>query len=247
MKDVKVKKKKKLYEGKAKIVHETDNEEYYIQEFKDDATAGDGAKKGKIKSKGSVNNQVSAQLFTYLESYHVPTHFVSMPSVNTMVIKKLEMIPIEVVMRNVATGSLVKRYGVEEGQELDAPILEFYLKDDANHDPMINEHHIVSFGHADAEEVKQIASYAKKVNAVLRAFFERRDLILVDFKLEFGRGKNGRITLGDEISPDTCRFWDAETGKKLDKDRFRQDLGGVEEAYEEVRSRIMNEPAAVEA
>lgn len=247
MKEVSVKKKKKLYEGKAKIIHETDNEEYYIQEFKDDATAGDGEKKGKIKSKGSINNQISAQLFTYLESYHVPTHFVNMQSKNTMVIKKLDMIPVEVVMRNVATGSLVKRYGVEEGQKLDAPILEFFLKDDVAHDPMINEHHIISFGHANADEIKQISRYAKKINAVLKTFFERRDLILVDFKLEFGRGKAGKITLGDEISPDTCRFWDAETGKKLDKDRFRQDLGGVEEAYEEVRNRIMNAPAGVEA
>ncbi len=152
MKDAK--KKNKLYEGKAKIVYYTDNEDIYIQEFKDDATAGDGAKKGKIKSKGIVNNQVSGHLFTYLESYHVPTHFVKALSDRSMFIKKLEMIPIEVVMRNIATGSLVKRYGVEEGNELEQPILEYYLKDDAKHDPMINEDHILSFGHADAEELK---------------------------------------------------------------------------------------------
>lgn len=233
------KKKNKLYEGKAKIVYETDNEDIYIQEFKDDATAGDGAKKGKIKSKGIVNNQVSGHLFTYLENYHVPTHFVKALSDRTMFIKKLEMIPIEVVMRNIATGSLVKRYGVEEGKELEQPILEYYLKDDAKHDPMINEDHILSFGHADAEELKQIQRLTKKINAVLKSFFYRRNMLLVDFKLEYGRSKNGKVCLGDEISPDTCRFWDIETNEKLDKDRFRQDLGKVEEAYQEVLKRVL--------
>lgn len=241
MKDVSVKKKKKLYEGKAKILYETDNEEYLLQEFKDDATAFDGQKKGKIKGKGKVNNQISAQLFNYLENYHVPTHFVKVQSDNTMVVKRLEMIPVEVVVRNIATGSLVKRYGVEEGKELEYPVLEFYLKDDAKHDPMINEHHILAFGHASAEELKQIQRYAQKVNAILKSFFHRRNLALVDFKLEFGRTNAGKIVLADEISPDTCRLWDAGTGDKLDKDRFRQDLGNVEEAYEEVRKRVMNE------
>lgn len=234
-----VKKKKKLYEGKAKIVYETDNEDIYIQEFKDDATAGDGAKKGKIKSKGIVNNQVSGHLFNYLESYHVPTHFVKAHSDRSMYVKKLEMIPVEVVMRNIATGSLVKRYGVEEGKELEQPILEYYLKDDAKHDPMINENHIVSFGHATADELKQIQRFTQKINAVLKSFFYRRNLVLVDFKLEFGRNKSGKICLGDEISPDTCRFWDVDTREKLDKDRFRQDLGKVEEAYQEIRKRVL--------
>lgn len=238
MKETKVKKKKKLYEGKAKIVYETDNEDLLIQEFKDDATAFDGEKKGKIKAKGSVNNQVSAHLFTYLENYHIPTHFVGQLSDNSMVINRLQMIPVEVVMRNIATGSLVKRFGVEEGKELEHPILEFYLKDDEKHDPMINEDHVVAFGHANEDEIRLIKRYTMKINAVLKSFFHRRNMLLVDFKLEFGRGKNGKIKLGDEISPDTCRFWDIESGEKMDKDRFRHDLGNVEEAYQEVLSRV---------
>ncbi|MFQ5648838.1 MAG: phosphoribosylaminoimidazolesuccinocarboxamide synthase [bacterium] len=233
-----MKKKKKLYEGKAKIIYETDNEELLIQEFKDDASAFDGAKKGKIKAKGVVNNQVSGHMFTYLENYHIPTHFVSQYSDNAMVVHRLEMIPVEVVMRNLATGSLVKRYGVEEGKELDHPILEFYLKDDAKHDPMINEDHVVAFGHANEEEVKLIKRYTQKINAILKSFFFRRNMLLVDFKLEFGRNKSGKLKLGDEISPDTCRFWDAESGEKLDKDRFRHDLGNAEDAYQEVLKRV---------
>ncbi len=240
MKEISVKKKQKLYEGKAKIVFETDNEDYYIQEFKDDATALDGKKKGKIKAKGVLNNQISGQLFSYLESYHVPTHFVKHMSDNSMVIKKLDMIPVEVVMRNIATGSLVKRYGVKEGKELEHPILEFYLKDDAKHDPLINEDHILSFEHANEEEIKQIKRFTQKINAVLKSYFIRRNMLLVDFKLEFGRNKLGKISLGDEISPDTCRFWDVVSGEKMDKDRFRQDLGNVEAAYKEVHSRVFN-------
>ena len=238
MKEAKAKKKKKLYEGKAKIVYETDKDDLYIQEFKDDATALDGEKKGKIKNKGSANNQISGHLFSYLESYHVPTHFVSQLSENSMIIHKLDMVPVEVVMRNIATGSLVRRYGVEDGKELEHPILEFYLKDDAKHDPMINEDHVVAFGHATGDEIKTIKRYAQKINAVLKSFFFRRGLLLVDFKLEFGRSKSGKIKLGDEISPDTCRFWDVESHEKLDKDRFRHDLGNVEEAYQEVLSRV---------
>ena len=238
MKEINVKKKKKLYEGKAKIVYETDNEDYYIQEFKDDATAFDGQKKGKIKSKGVINNQISGQLFTYLESYHIPTHFVKQYSDNAMIIKKLDMVPVEVVMRNIATGSLVKKYGIAEGKEFEHPILEFYLKDDAKHDPMINEDHVLAFEHASEEEIKLIKRYAQKINAVLKSFFYRRNILLVDFKLEFGRSKSGKIKLGDEISPDTCRFWDVESGEKMDKDRFRQDLGNVEDAYKEVHNRV---------
>lgn len=240
MKEISVKKKKKLYEGKAKIVFETDNEDYLIQEFKDDATALDGQKKGKIKAKGLFNNQISGQLFTYLESYNVPTHFVKQMSDNSMVIKKLDMIPVEVVMRNIATGSLVKRYGIEEGKELEHPILEFYLKDDEKHDPLINEDHILSFEHATEEEIKQIKRLTQKSNAVLKSYFFRRNMLLVDFKFEFGRNKSGMITLGDEISPDTCRFWDVVSGEKMDKDRFRQDLGNVEAAYKEVHNRVFN-------
>lgn len=238
MKEVKVKKKKKLYEGKAKIVYETDNEDIYIQEFKDDATAFDGTKKGKIKSKGMVNNQVSSHLFSYLESYHIPTHYLGPYADNAMIIQRLKMVPVEVVMRNIATGSLVKRYGVEDGKDLEYPILEFYLKDDEKHDPLINEDHILAFGHATDEEIKLMKRYTQKINAVLKSFFHRRNLLLVDFKLEFGRNKNGKLRLGDEISPDTCRFWDLETREKLDKDRFRFDLGNVEEAYQEVQSRV---------
>ncbi len=238
MKESNLKKTSMLYEGKAKIVHETDKEEFLIQEFKDDATALDGKKKGKIKNKGVYNNQISAHLFSYLESYHVVTHFVGPYSDNSMVIKRLDMIPIEVVMRNIATGSLVKRYGVKEGTELEHPILEFYLKDDAKHDPLINEDHVLAFGHASEDEIKQIKRFAQKINAVLKSYFHRRNMYLVDFKVEFGRGKSGQIKLGDEISPDTCRFWDTESGAKLDKDRFRHDLGNVEEAYAEVYKRV---------
>lgn len=241
MKETNIKKKKKYYEGKAKILYQTDNEELLIQEFKDDATAFDGTKKGKIKGKGIINNQISTYLFNYLDSYHVPTHFVKTHSDNSMIIKKLDMIPVEVVMRNMATGSLVKRYGLKEGQELEHPVLEYYLKDDQKHDPMMNEHHILAFGQASSEELKLIERYAQKINAVLKSFFYRRNILLVDFKLEFGRNKSGKIVLGDEISPDTCRFWDSQTGEKLDKDRFRHDLGNVAEAYEEVRKRIFKE------
>jgi phosphoribosylaminoimidazole-succinocarboxamide synthase len=241
LKETSVKKKKKYYEGKAKILYETDNEDLLIQEFKDDATAFDGAKKGKIKGKGVINNQISSHLFNYLESYHIPTHFVKVHSDNAMIVKNLQMIPIEVVMRNIATGSLVKRYGAKDGQELEHPVLEYYLKDDAKHDPLINEHHIVAFGHATADELKLIQRYAQKTNAVLKSFFYRRNLLLVDFKIEFGRSKLGKIVLGDEISPDTCRLWDNETGEKLDKDRFRQDLGKIEEAYEEVLKRVFKQ------
>ena len=238
LKENSFKKGNKLYEGKAKIVYATDKEDVLIQEFKNDATAFDGKKKGKIKAKGAINNQISGHLFTYLENYHVPTHFLKIQSDTAMFIRKLEMIPVEVVMRNIATGSLVKRYGVKEGEELEYPILEYYLKDDSKHDPLINDDHILAFGHADADELQQIQRYSKKINAVLKSFFHRRNIVLVDFKLEFGRNKNGKITLGDEISPDTCRFWDAESGEKLDKDRFRFDLGNVDQAYQEIRDRV---------
>jgi len=232
------KKKKKIYEGKAKILHETANPDQLVQEFKDDATAFNGAKKGRIKNKGVVNNKITAQLFRLLESYNVPTHFISESGDNEMVIRRLQMIPIEVVVRNIATGSLVKRGGVKEGQVLDKPIVEFFLKDDAKNDPQINETDILSNGLATSEDLRIISRMSAKVNAVLRAFFLRRDLKLVDFKLEFGRAKN-KIYLADEISPDTCRLWDVKTDKKMDKDRFRQDLGGVEEAYQEVLRRVL--------
>jgi len=231
-------KKKLLYEGKAKKIYSTNDEDLVIQDFKDSATAGDGAKKGTIKGKGAINNQLSAFLFDYLRSHGIQTHFEKKLSKTSMLVKKLEMFKIEVVMRNIAAGSMVKKYGIEEGTELIQPVLEFYLKDDSLHDPMISNEHAVAFGLASVDEVAEISRYAKKINVVLKDFLFRRDLLLVDFKLEFGM-QNKVIYLGDEISPDTCRFWDVETKKKLDKDRFRQNLGGVESAYKEILKRVL--------
>jgi phosphoribosylaminoimidazole-succinocarboxamide synthase len=236
-----VKKGAKLYEGKAKKMYLTENPELLIQEFKDSATAFDGAKKGTIRGKGAINNQISAHLFRYLESYHIPTHFVRTLSDREMLVKKVEIIPVEVVVRNVVAGSLAKRLNEEEGRDLPEPLLEFYLKDDALHDPMITEEEILERGLATAQELEKIKRMALKVNAVLKDFFARRKLRLVDFKLEFGR-HGGEILLADEISPDTCRLWDAETGERLDKDRFRRDLPGVVEAYREVHERVLGGP-----
>lgn len=233
-----MKKKKMIYEGKAKKVYTISEPDQLIQEFKDDATAFNGEKKGMIKNKGEVNNQVSAFLFKYLNGFNIPTHYIKSLSSREMLIKQLEMIPVEIVMRNVAAGSLCERYGLEEGQELSCPVQEFYLKDEKRHDPMINQSHIIAFGMATADELKIIERIASKINAVLKSYFLRREIKLVDFKLEFGRYKN-KILLGDEISPDTCRFWDVSTGEKLDKDRFRFDLGNVEQAYEEIKNRIL--------
>ena len=232
--------KEMLHEGKAKKVWSTEDPQLIIQEFKDDATAFDGKKKGQIKNKGIINNEISSYLFNYLENYYVPTHFVKKLNDRQMLCKKLDIIPIEVVMRNIAAGSLCKRYNVEEGKVLDTPVIELYLKNDDLHDPLMNEYHAYAFGLATPEEIRTIVRSATKINAVLRSFFERRNLKLVDFKLEFGRHKK-QILLGDEISPDTCRFWDVISDEKLDKDRFRLDLGKVEEAYEEVKSRIFTE------
>jgi phosphoribosylaminoimidazole-succinocarboxamide synthase len=232
-------KKELLYEGKAKKLYLTTDEGLLIQEFKDDATAFDGAKKGTIAHKGEINNDISAFLFEYLENYHIPTHFIEKLSANEMLVKKLDIIPIEIVMRNVAAGSLCTRYNIPEGTVMEYPILEHYLKDDKLHDPMINEYHAYAFGHANPEEMRAIGRIACKVNAILKSFFDRRNLILVDFKMEFGRRGN-ELFLGDEISPDTCRVWDKKTHKKLDKDRFRHDMGGVEKAYSELRDRIIN-------
>ena len=231
-------KKKLLYEGKAKKIYSTSDENLVIQLFKDSATAGDGAKKGTIKKKGEVNNQISSFLFDYLTSYGIPNHFEKKLTAISMLVKKLKMFKLEVVMRNIAAGSLVKKYGIKEGTELERPVLEFYLKDDKLHDPMISNEHAVAFELADQNQISEIGRYAKKINVVLKDFLLRRDVLLVDFKLEFGE-QDGVIYLGDEISPDTCRFWDKESKEKLDKDRFRQDLGGVEKAYREIRDRIL--------
>ncbi|MFQ5602551.1 MAG: phosphoribosylaminoimidazolesuccinocarboxamide synthase [bacterium] len=238
MKEQSVKKKKKVQEGKSKILYETDNEELYILEFKDSAVTLYGTKTGVVKEKSKINNQISSHFFSYLESYHVPTHFVKPFSGNSMVIKKLEMIPVEVFMRNYAAGNMVKKYGVEEGKELDHPVLEYYLKGDEKQDPMVNEHHIVAFEYATAEELKQIERLAKKTNAVLKSFFYRRNIVLVEFKLKFGRNKSGKITLADEISPDTCRLWNIESEDKLNKKKFMPGKDKAIEAYEEVLSRV---------
>ena len=232
-------KTKLLHEGKAKKVFLTDNSDLVIQEFKDDATAFNNKKKGTISNKGVVNNAVSCKLFTYLEENGVPTHFVEKLSDRDMLCKYLEIIMVEVVVRNVAAGSLVRRYGFEEGVRLERPIIELYLKDDDLDDPLMNESHAVTLGLATYEELDILKEQAARINTLMKSFFADRKLNLVDFKLEFGRHK-GEIFLGDEISPDTCRFWDLDTGEKMDKDRFRFDLGGVEDAYSEVEKRVLD-------
>lgn len=223
----------KLYEGKAKIIYGTDNPDEVIQYFKDDASAFNGVKKGTIVDKGVINNHVSTTIFKYLEENGVCTHMVKNLSDREMLVKRLEIIPVEVVMRNVVAGSLAKRMGLEEGTPMKAPILEFYYKDDDLGDPMINEYHIKEFGLATAEEIEILREQGFKINELLFEFFKQRSIRLIDFKVEFGRHK-GEILLGDEISPDSCRFWHWDTGEKMDKDRFRFNLGQVEEKYQEV-------------
>lgn len=227
-----------LYEGKAKKVWEVVGEpDLVIQEFKDDATAFNGEKKGSWAHKGEVNNQMACFLFKLLESKGIKTHFVEQLSPNEMLIKRLQIVPLEVIVRNLAAGSFVKRYGAQEGLEFANPTFEFSYKKDELGDPLINDSHALALGIATESEIAEIRENALKVNAILKAFFAERGILLVDFKLEFGKHK-GHILLGDEISPDTCRFWDATTRKKMDKDRFRQDLGGVEEAYAEILQRV---------
>ena len=228
-----MKRQEKLYEGKAKIIYATDDPDLVIQYFKDDATAFDGIKKGTIVDKGVINNQVSTKMFQYLEEQGIATHYVERLNDREMLVKNLEIIPVEVVFRNVAAGSLCKRLGIEEAKTLEPPIQEFFLKDDPLHDPMINESHIKTFEWATEKEVEFLKSSGSKINQLLVQFYKERGIRLVDFKLEFGRHK-GEVLLGDEISPDGCRLWDWETGEKMDKDRFRFDLGSVEEKYQEV-------------
>jgi len=228
----------KLYEGKAKKLYAVaGNDDLVLQEFKDDATAFNGVKRGSWAHKGEVNNTMSSALFKMLESKGIKTHFVEQVSPIEMLIKKLEIVPLEVIVRNIAAGSFVKRYGAEEGKEFKTPTFEFSYKNDDLGDPLINDSHAIALGLATEEEIAYIREQALKVNQILKEFFKERGILLVDFKLEFGRHK-GEILLGDEISPDTCRFWDAVTKQKLDKDRFRQDLGGVEEAYSEILRRV---------
>jgi phosphoribosylaminoimidazole-succinocarboxamide synthase len=234
-----MKKTTQLYEGKAKKVFLTDDSNLVIQEFKDDATAFNNKKKGTIADKGIVNNAVSCKLFTILEENGIRTHLVEKLSDREMLCWRLDIIKVEVVVRNIAAGSLVKRYGFAEGTVLERPIVEFYLKDDDLDDPLMNESHAVALGVATLEELAVLKQRAEAINALLRKFFAERKLKLVDFKLEFGR-HNNEILLGDEISPDTCRFWDLETNEKMDKDRFRFDLGSVEDAYSEVQRRVLD-------
>jgi phosphoribosylaminoimidazole-succinocarboxamide synthase len=228
----------KLYEGKAKVVFATDNPEVYFVHYKDDATAFDGTKRGTIGGKGYCNAHVSDLAFRYLEQAGVSTHLIELKPPTDMLVRKVKIMPVEVVMRNIAAGSLTKRLGIPEGTELPFAILEHFYKCDELHDPLMNEDHIRAMGLATPEQMTNVNAEARRINELLKQFFGKADLILVDFKLEFGLDSQGRILLADEISPDTCRLWDRETKAKLDKDRFRRDLGGVEEAYQEVLRRL---------
>lgn len=226
-----------LYEGKAKKVFKTDNEDQLIVDYKDDATAFNGEKKGTIMGKGVVNNRMTNKVFQMLEKEGVPTHYIEELSDRETLVKKVEIVPLEVIIRNVAAGSFSKRLGVEEGTKLTIPTIEFSYKNDELGDPLINSYFAVALDLATWEEIETIKKYAFKVNDVLREYFLRADMKLIDFKIEFGR-YHGEIILADEVSPDTCRLWDVHTGEKLDKDRFRRDLGNVEEAYNEVFKRL---------
>ena len=232
-------KKNQLYEGKAKKVFETDNTALLIVSYKDDATAFNGLKKGTISGKGVINNQMSNLLMQKLEKSGVPTHFVEEINERETVVKKVSIVPLEVIIRNIAAGSFSKRYGVDEGVVFEQPTIEFSYKNDDLGDPLINDYHAIAMKLATAEEIETIKKYAFAVNEQLKAFWAQCGVTLVDFKLEFGRLSDGSIVLADEISPDTCRLWDSTTGEKLDKDRFRRDMGGVEEAYIEVMKRAL--------
>ena len=229
----------KIYEGKAKTLYTTSDPDLLVQHFKDEATAFDGKKKGTIENKGVLNNKISTRIFKYLESKGVKTHFVEMLNDREMLIKKLRIIPVEVVVRNIVAGSLSKRLGIEEGTVLKEPVLELFYKNDPLGDPMINRCHATVFGFATAGELDRMEATALKVNRILFEFFDERGIILVDYKLEFGVHK-GEVLLGDEITPDGCRLWDKQTHEKMDKDRFRRDLGKVEEAYQEVLKKVMS-------
>ncbi len=233
-----MKKCEQLYEGKAKKVFATEDKDLVIVSYKDDATAFDGLKKGTISGKGAVNNKMSNYLMQLLEKEGVPTHFVKELSDRETVVKKVEIVPLEVIIRNISAGSFAKRYGVDEGIVFKKPTIEFSYKNDDLHDPLINSYHALALGLASEDEINTIKNMAFKVNDVLKKYFLSLNVKLVDFKLEFGRTADGTVVLADEISPDTCRFWDADTNEKLDKDRFRRDLGSVEEAYAEMMNRV---------
>jgi phosphoribosylaminoimidazole-succinocarboxamide synthase len=233
----------RLYEGKAKMVFAAGTkspggEDLVIMHYKDDATAFNGEKKGQIEDKGILNNRIAALLFALLEKSGIPTHFVERISDRDMVCKKVRIIPLEVITRNTAAGSMAKRLGLTEGTELKTTVFELSYKDDALGDPLINDYHAVAIGASTFEELREIFGLTSRINEVLSAFFLKRGIKLIDFKLEFGRTSKGDLVLADEISPDTCRFWDAKTNEKLDKDRFRRDMGSVKEAYVEILNRI---------
>ena len=231
-------KKEQLYEGKAKKVFATEDPQLLIVQYKDDATAFNGVKKGTIVGKGIINNQMSNRLMAMLESEGVPTHFVQELNERETLVKKVRIVPLEVIVRNIAAGSFSKHYGVEEGMVFDKPTIEFSYKNDALGDPLLNTRHALALRVATEAEIETIKAYSFRINELLQAFWKSCGVTLVDFKLEFGRLSDGTIVLADEISPDTCRLWDSDTHEKLDKDRFRRDLGGVEEAYAEIMKRL---------
>ncbi len=230
-----------IYEGKAKKIFRTEDDQVYLQEFKDDATAFNGVKKDKIPHKGEFNNFISSEIFIHLKKNGIPNHFLGKISDTEMLVRKVNIIKIEVVCRNIASGSLVKKFGFKEGERLGKPIVEYYLKSDELGDPLFTEDHIYSLGLADSHELSTIKKMTLMINEILIKFFADKRIVLVDFKLEFGKDKFGNIILADEISPDTCRLWDSETNKTLDKDRFRFDMGEVEEAYREIKNRLTAE------
>ena len=230
-----------MYEGKAKKVYATKDENLCIVSYKDDATAFNGLKKGTILGKGAINNRVTNHLMKMLEQKGIPTHFVEELSDCDTVVKKVEIVPLEVIVRNIAAGSLAKRLGLEEGTKMKKTVLEFCYKNDELGDPIINEYHIYAMEFATPEEVAIITEYSLKINEILGAYLKEANIELIDFKLEFGKTADGTVVLADEISPDTCRFWDSVTGEKLDKDRFRQDMGNVEDAYQEILKRLMGQ------
>ena len=236
-----MKKLEQIYEGKAKKVFKTDNPELLIVDYKDDATAFNGEKKGTIAGKGVINNRVTNHLMKLLESKGIPTHFVEEISERETVVKKVTIVMLEVIVRNIAAGSLSKRLGLPEGTKMASTVLEYCYKDDALGDPMVNDYHIAALNLATKAELEKISDYSFKINKILSEYLKDLGIELIDFKLEFGRTSDGTIVLADEISPDTCRFWDSKTHEKLDKDRFRRDLGGVEDAYKEILKRLLGE------
>ena len=232
-------KREMLYEGKAKRVYATDHADQLLVSYKDDATAFNGLKKGTIQGKGAINNRMTNHLMRLLEQQGIPTHYVAEVNDTDTLVKRVTIVPLEVIVRNIAAGSLSKRLGLPEGTRLNSTVIEYCYKDDELGDPMVNEYHIRAMGWATEQEMRIIADYALRVNDFLRAHLKALHVDLIDFKLEFGRLKDGSIVLADEISPDTCRFWDSRTQEKLDKDRFRRDMGGVEDAYREMMQRLM--------